>query len=99
MYLFAVIGGVLHTEQVSVGPSIQITVLSANTAISCISWLALTAEHGLGEDAQVYAVCIFMAVVATILARVTGFANLKKNYRELKKMQGARLQATNPASK
>lgn len=74
--LFAVIGGVLHTEQVSVGPSIQITVLSANTAISCISWLALTAEHGLREDAQVYAVCIFMAVVATVLARVTGFANL-----------------------
>lgn len=77
-YLFAVVGGVLHTMQVSVGPSVQVTILSANTAISGISWPALAAEHGFREDAQVDAVCIFMAVVATILARITGFANLKK---------------------
>lgn len=44
--------------------------------IASIPRLALTAEHGLGVDAQVDAVCIFMAVVATILAWVTGFANL-----------------------
>ncbi len=77
-YLLAVVGGVLHTRQVSVGPSVQVSVLSTNAAISSVSWLALTAEHRLREDAQVDAVCIFMAVVATILARVTGFANLKK---------------------
>lgn len=76
-YLLAVVGGVLHTHQVSVGPSIQVTVLSTNMAISSIPWLALAAEHGLREDTQVDAVCIFMTVVATILARVTRFAHLK----------------------
>lgn len=76
-YLLAVVGGVLHTHQVGVGPSIQVTVLSTNMAISSIPWLALTAKHGLREDAQVDAVCIFMTVVATILARVTRFAHLK----------------------
>lgn len=84
-YLLAVVGGVLHTQQVSVGPSIQITVLSANMTIPSISWLALTAEHGLRVDAQVDAVCIFMAVMATILARVAGFANLKKITESFKK--------------
>lgn len=74
--LLAVVGGVLHTQQVSVGPSIQVTVLSANTAIPGIAWLALAPEHGFGEDAQVDAVCIFMTVVATVLARITGSANL-----------------------
>lgn len=77
-YLLAVVGGVLHTHQVSVGPSVQVTVLSTNMAIPSIPWLAFAAEHGLREDAQVDAVCIFMAVMATILARVTGFANLKE---------------------
>jgi len=42
--------------QVSVGPSVQVTVLSANMAIPSIPWFALAAEHGLGEDAQVDAV-------------------------------------------
>lgn len=74
--LLAVIGGVLHTHQVSVGPSIKVTVLSANTAIPGIAWPALTAEHGLGEDSQVNTVCIFMAVVATVLTGVAGNANL-----------------------
>lgn len=74
--LLAVVGGVLHTNEVSVGPSIQVTVLSTDSAIAGIPWLTLAAEHGLGEDAQVDAVCIFMTVVATILARVARFANL-----------------------
>lgn len=77
-YLLAVVGSILHTQQVNVGPSIQIAVLSANTAVPSIPWLTLAAEHGFGEDTQVDAVCIFIAVVATILARVTGCANLKK---------------------
>lgn len=55
-YLLAVVGGILHTMQVSVGPSVQVTVLSANMAIPSIPWFALAAEHGLGEDAQVDAV-------------------------------------------
>lgn len=77
-YLLAVVGGILHTDQVSVGPSIQVSVLSTNIAVPSISWPALAAEHRLGEDAQVDAVCILMTIVATILARVTGFANLKE---------------------
>lgn len=77
-YLLAVIGSILHTQKVSVGPSIQITVFSTNTPIPGIPWLAFTAEHGLGEDTQVDAVCIFIAVVATILTGVTGLANLRK---------------------
>lgn len=77
-YLLAVIGGILHTHQIAVGPTVQVTVLSTNIAIPSIPRFALTAEHGLSKDAQVYAVCIFMAVVVTILARVTGFANLKE---------------------
>lgn len=83
-YLFAVVGSILHTEQVSIGPSVQIGVLSANMAIPSIPWLAFTSEHGFREDAQVDAVCIFIAVVATILARIAGCANLKRNVRALK---------------
>lgn len=74
--LLAVVGSILHTQQVLVGPSIQVSVLSANMAIPSIPWLALASEHRVGVDAQVDAVCIFIAVVATILARVTGCANL-----------------------
>lgn len=99
-YLLAVVGGVLHTDEVGVGPSIQVAVLSADTTIPGIPWLALAAEHGLGVDAQVDAVCVFMAVVATILARVTRFANLKKII-ELKKnaMQAASLLFTHTVRK
>lgn len=77
-YLLAVISGVFHTQQVIVGPSIQVTVLSTNASIPSIPWLALTAEHGLGEDSQVDTVCIFIAVVASVFAGVTRSTNLKK---------------------
>lgn len=77
-YLFAVIGRILHTQQVSVWPSIQISVFSTYPAIPSIAWFALAAEHGLGEDAQVDAISIFMAVMATISAWVAGNTNLKK---------------------
>ena len=76
-YLLAVVGGVLHTHQVVVGPSVQVAVLSTNVAISCVPGFALTAEHGLAVDAQVNAVCISVAVVAAILTRITGLANLE----------------------
>lgn len=77
-YLLAVVGGVLHAHQVVVGPSVQVTVLSTNMTISCVPRFALAAEHGLAVDAQVNAVCVFVAVVASILARITGFANLEE---------------------
>lgn len=76
-YLLAVVGGVLHAHQVCVWPSIEVSVLAANVSVSSIAWSALAAEHSLGVDAQVDAVCVFVAVVATVLARVAGFANLK----------------------
>lgn len=71
------VGGVLHAHQVGVWPSIEVSVLAANVSISSIAWSALAAEHSLGVDAQVDAVCVFMAVVAAILAGVAGFADLK----------------------
>lgn len=77
-YLLAVIGGILHTQQFSVGPSVQIGVLSTDAPVAGVPWLALASEHGLSEDSQVDAVCIFMAVMAAILARITRSAHLKK---------------------
>lgn len=76
-YLLAVVGGILDTHQVVVGPSVKIAVLSTDMAVSCIPRSALTAEHGLAVDSQVNAVCIFMAVVASILTRITWFAHLE----------------------
>ena len=77
-YLLAVVGSVLHTQQLCVGPSIQVSILSTDVAIASISWLALAAEHGIREDAQVHAVGIFIAVVAPVLARITRLADLKE---------------------
>lgn len=71
------VGGVLHTHQVVIGPAVQVAVLSTNMTISCVPRFALTAEHGLAVDAQVNAVCVFVAVVAAILTRITGLANLE----------------------
>lgn len=76
-YLLAVVGGILDTQQVVVGPSIKIAVLSTDMTVACIARSALTAEHGLTVDSQVNAVCIFMAVVASILTRITRFAHLE----------------------
>lgn len=76
-YLLAVIGGILDTQQVVVGPSVKVAVLSTNMTVSCVPRSALTAEHGLTVDSQVNAVCIFMAVVASILTRITWFAHLE----------------------
>lgn len=71
------VGGVLHAHQVGVWPSIEVSVLATNVSVSSVAWSALAPEHSLGVDAQIDAVCVFMAVVAAILAGVAGFANLK----------------------
>lgn len=71
------VGGVLHTNQVSVGPSIQIRVLSADVAVASVAGLALAAVHGIGEVSEVVAAGVFVAVVASIEARVTGRAHLE----------------------
>lgn len=84
------VGGVLNAHQVGIWPSIQVSVLAANVSVSGVAWSALTSEHCLGVDAQVDAVCVFMAVVAAILARVAGFANLKEGQHTTQKMDTAR---------
>lgn len=76
-YLLAVVGGVLHTQQVVVGPSVQVAVLPTDVTVPCIPRFALTAKHGVAVDAQVDAVCVLVAVMASVLTRVTGFAHLK----------------------
>lgn len=82
-YLLAMVGGVLDAHEVGVWPPIQVSVLAANVSVPSVAWSALASEHGLGVDAQVDAVCVFMAVVAAVLARVAGFANLKKKKKTL----------------
>lgn len=71
------VGGVLHTNQVSVGPSIQIGVLSTDMAITSIARLALTAVHGIGKVSEVVTAGIFVAVVASIEAGITRRAHLE----------------------
>lgn len=75
--LLAVVGGVFHTEQVRVGPSIQVRVFSTDVSVPCVARPAFTAEHGLREETQVDAVGVLVTVVAAVLARVTRSANLE----------------------
>lgn len=77
MYLFAVVGGVLHTNQVSIGPSIQIRVLSTDMAIASIAGLALAPVHGIGKVSEVVTAGIFVAVMASIKAGITGCTHLE----------------------
>lgn len=76
-YLFAVVGGILHTNQVSVGPSIQICVLSTDVAIASIAGFALAAEHGISKVAEVVTAGVFVAVVASIEAGIAGCTHLE----------------------
>ena len=71
------VGGILHTNQVGVRPSIQIGVLSADMAVASITRLALTAEHGVGKLPEVVAAGVFVAVMASIEAGITGCADLQ----------------------
>lgn len=75
-YLLAVICGILHTDQVRVGPTVQVSVLAANVTVSSKSRLALAAEHGVGEVPQVVASGVLVAVVATVQTGVAWCANL-----------------------
>lgn len=76
-YLFAVVGGVLYTNQGSVGPSIQICVLSTDVAVASIAGLALTAIHGISKVSEVVTAGIFVAVMASIETGITGCAHLE----------------------
>lgn len=76
-YLFTVVGGILHTNQVRIGPSIQIRVLSTDMAVTSVARLALTAVHRVSEVSQVVTAGVFIAVVAPIEAGVTRSADLR----------------------
>lgn len=81
-YLFAVVGGILHTDQVSVGPPIQIGVLATDVSVACVAGLALTAVHGIGEMSQVVTTGIFVAVVASVETGITRRAHLESQEEE-----------------
>lgn len=68
--------GILHTDQVSVGPAVQVSVLSTDVAIAGEARLALAAEHGVGEVAQVVAAGVLVAVMGAVHTGVTRCANL-----------------------
>lgn len=71
------VGSVLHTNQVSVGPSIQICVLSADMAVASVARFALAAVHGIGKVPQVVTAGVLVAVVASIEAGITGRTHLE----------------------
>lgn len=71
------VGGIFHTNQVSIGPSIQICVLSTDMAIASIARLALTAVHGISKMSKVVTAGVFVAIVASIKAGITGRAHLR----------------------
>lgn len=77
-YLLAVVGGILHAMEVSVGPSIQVSVLSTNVTISSIARFALTAVHDVGENAQVNTVGVFVTVMAPVLTWVPWCTDLEE---------------------
>lgn len=76
-YLFAVVSSILHTDQFSIGPPIQVCVLSTDMAVSSITGSALTAVHRICKVPKVIATGIFVAVVASIKAGIAGCANLE----------------------
>lgn len=75
-YLLAVVSSILHTNQVSIGPSIQICILATDMAVSSITGPALAAVHGICKVSKVVAAGIFVAVMASIKAGIAGCAYL-----------------------
>lgn len=71
------VGGILHANQVSVGPPIQICVFATDVSVACVAGLTLTAVHGIGKMSQVVAAGIFVAVVASIETGITRCAHLE----------------------
>lgn len=71
------VGGVLHTDQVLVGPSVQVRVLTTDVSVSSIARLTLTAVHGVGKVSQVVTAGVLVAVVAPIQAGVTWCTHLE----------------------
>lgn len=72
------VGGILHTDQVSVGPPIQIGVLATDVSVARVAGLALTAVHGVGKMSQVVTTGVFVAVVTSIETGITRRAHLER---------------------
>lgn len=72
------VGGICNTKEITVRPAIQVSVLTTYVPIASIARLALTAVHGIREDAQVDAVGMFVAVMGPVLARVTWHTHLAR---------------------
>lgn len=75
-YLLAVVGGVFYTVEVRVWPAVQVWVLPADVTVPSIAWFTFAAEHDVGEDSQVDAVGILIAVMAAVLTWVSWCADL-----------------------
>lgn len=71
------VGGVFHTNQVSVGPPIQISVLTADVTVARIAGFTLTAVHGIGEMSEVVTTGILVALMASIETGITRCAHLE----------------------
>lgn len=76
--LLAVIGCVLDTHKISIGPAIKISVFSTDVAISSKARSALTAVHGVCEMTQVVAASVLIAVVASVETGIARRAHLHR---------------------
>lgn len=70
------VGGVGGADQILVGPAIQVGVLPTDEPVACVARLALALVHGVAEVAQVDALCVLVAAVRLVLARVFRLTHL-----------------------
>lgn len=75
-HLDAVVGGVGGTDQVLVGPPVQVRVLPADEPVTRVPRLALALVHGVAEVAQVDALRVPVAAMGLVLAGVLGLTHL-----------------------
>lgn len=77
-YLLAVVGCISAAHEVLIGPAVQIRVLSTDEAVPSVTSATLALVHGVAEVADVNALCMFVAVMGFVLARILGFAHLNE---------------------
>lgn len=77
-YLLAVVGCISAAYEVLVGPTVQIGVLATDEAVPSVTSATLALVHGVAEVADVNALCMFVAVMGFVLARILGFAHLNE---------------------
>lgn len=76
--LLAVVGGILNTVEISVGPAIQVSVLPTYITITSIAWLAFAAKHDVRENAQINTIGLSVTVMASILTWVPWCTDLEE---------------------